>query len=109
LFLDPSPAAVALVPAVEADRIELYTEAFAENYGSPLESATFEIYRETAVKAQALGLGVNAGHDLNLQNLGKFLLIPNVLEVSIGHALVVESLQLGLPAVISRYLAITGE
>jgi len=109
LFLDPSPAAVALVPAVDADRIELYTEAFAEQYGSAQESATFELYRQTAEQAQALGIGVNAGHDLNLQNLGKFLQIPDVLEVSIGHALVVESLQSGLPSVISRYLAITGE
>jgi len=109
LFLDPAPAAVSLVPEVQADRIELYTEAFAENYGSAQESAAFEIYREAAVHAQALGIGVNAGHDLNLQNLGKFLQIPDILEVSIGHALVVESLQSGLPTVISRYLAITGE
>ena len=63
---------------------------------------------DTAAAAQAAGLGVNAGHDLNLQNLGRFLEIPDILEVSIGHALVVECLYQGMDAVISRYLAITG-
>ena len=109
LFLDPVPAAVGQVLAVGADRIELYTEAFARQFGSAQESVVFEQYRRTAAQAQNLGIGVNAGHDLNLQNLGEFLEIPDILEVSIGHALVVESLQVGVPAVIARYLALTGQ
>lgn len=109
LFLDPSPSAVAMVPDVAADRIELYTEEFAQQMGSSQEPVVFELYRIAALQARQLGIGVNAGHDLNLQNLAKFLQIPNILEVSIGHALVVESLQFSLPVVIARYMAITGE
>lgn len=109
LFIDPSPSAIALVPEVGADRIELYTEEFARQFATPEQQVMFEQYRLAALQAQQLGIGINAGHDLDLQNLAKFLEIPNILEVSIGHALVVESLQFGLPAVIARYLAITGE
>ena len=109
LFLDPSIAAVSLVPAVGADRIELYTEEYANKYDTEQQSAVFAQYSDAAMQAQQLGIGVNAGHDLDLNNLGKFLEIPHILEVSIGHALVVESLQHGLPTVIARYLAITGE
>ena len=89
-----------------ADRIELYTEGFAHHFGLESEHSVLEAYRATAVSAQALGLGVNAGHDLDIKNLEKFLQIPEIREVSIGHALVVESIQYGLESVIEQYLAI---
>lgn len=106
LFLDPDPEMVGHVPSVAADRIELYTEDFASHYAGPEQESVFERYRAAAARADQLGIGINAGHDLDLRNLAKFLQIPNILEVSIGHALVVESLQLGVSEVIGRYLAI---
>ncbi|MDP1930176.1 MAG: pyridoxine 5'-phosphate synthase [Gammaproteobacteria bacterium] len=108
LFLDPDPQAVELVPDVGADRIELYTEAYAGAFGTAREAEVFEEYRATAQRARELGIGLNAGHDLDLRNLGLFLQIPGILEVSIGHALVVESLELGIDNVVREYLAITG-
>jgi len=107
LFIDPVIEEIDLVPEVRADRIELYTEEFAEAFGTLGEDAVFARYFSAAARASELGIGINAGHDLNLANLGRFLQIPNVLEVSIGHALVVECLQHGLPEVIRRNLAIT--
>ena len=106
LFLDPDPEMVDHVPSVAADRIELYTEDFASHYAGPKEEMVFERYRAAAERAGQLGIGINAGHDLDLKNLPKFLQISNILEVSIGHALIVESLQLGVTEVIKRYLAI---
>ena len=106
LFLDPDPQMLEQVPGVGADRIELYTEDYASNFASSEQAAVFERYRITAQRAEQFGISLNAGHDLDLQNLPKFLEIPNILEVSIGHALIVESLQLGVAEVISRYLAI---
>lgn len=106
LFLDPDPGMVEELPGVGADRMELYTEDYASHYGSPQQETVFARYRAAAQRATELGIGINAGHDLDLQNLPKFLEIPNVLEVSIGHALVVESLQMGVSEVIARYLAI---
>jgi len=106
LFLDPDSEMVDHVQGVAADRIELYTEDFASHYAGPERESVFECYRAAAQRADQLGIGINAGHDLDLQNLAKFLQIPNILEVSIGHALVVESLQLGVSQVIERYLAI---
>ena len=106
IFLDPDSEMVAQVPSVAADRIELYTEEFASRFGSPEQEAVFERYRDAAARADQLGIGLNAGHDLDMRNLATFLRIPNILEVSIGHALVVESLQLGVSTVIERYLAI---
>ncbi len=85
------------------DRIELYTEPYAENFGSAREAAMLAQFRSTALSALRSGLGVNAGHDLSLQNLALFLTVPDILEVSIGHALVTESIELGLPAVLSAY------
>jgi pyridoxine 5-phosphate synthase len=108
LFLDPDPARVAEAAALQVDRIELYTEDYARAFGTTGHAAQLDRYRETAAAATTAGIGLNAGHDLNLDNLAAFLAIPNILEVSIGHALVVESLQWGLPTVIERYLAITG-
>ena len=107
LFVDADVNSVAQVPRVNADRIELYTEHYAECYGTERQSEAIEQYRQAADKAGQLGLGINAGHDLNLDNLEEFLEIGGIQEVSIGHALVVESLHLGLATVIQRYLAIT--
>ncbi|MFT4861589.1 MAG: pyridoxine 5-phosphate synthase [Pseudohongiellaceae bacterium] len=106
LFLDPSAAEVELVSHVGADRIELYTESFAESFSKPENEAVFNQFVEAAAKASALGIGLNAGHDLNLENLPKFLQLPNIIEVSIGHALIIESIELGIKTVIERYLAI---
>lgn len=112
LFLDPEPAQMAAVSAVGADRIELYTEAYARAYASgnaDIIAPVLERYRATAEAAVAAGIGVNAGHDLNLKNLGAFLSIGHIIEVSIGHALIVESLEMGIDDVLALYLAITGE
>ena len=106
LFMDPSPDAVAHAPSAGCDRIELYTEEYAEAFAGPDESQLLERYRAAAAKAVELGVGVNAGHDLNLDNLARFLGIGGILEVSIGHALIVECLEYGVEQVISRYLAI---
>ncbi len=106
LFLDPDPDMVEELPGVGADRMELYTEDYASRYGGPQQEAVLARYRAAAQRATELGIGINAGHDLDLQNLATFLQIPNILEVSIGHALVVESLQMGIADVIARYLAI---
>ena len=107
LFLDPVPSELKRVQAVGADRIELYTEEFASSFGSASADSVFQAYRDTAEMATTLGIGINAGHDLDLKNLAKFLQIPNILEVSIGHALVVESIQQGVESVIAKYLEIT--
>lgn len=106
LFLDPVEEQVANVKAVGADRIELYTEEYASHYGLESEHRIFDAYAKTAAAAEEAGIGVNAGHDLDLRNLRRFLEIPNILEVSIGHALVVECLLHGMESVIQQYLAI---
>ncbi len=106
LFLDPSTAMVEHAPEAGCDRIELYTEDYARAFGGPEQAAALERYREAASRAAELGIGVNAGHDLNLENLASFLAIGNILEVSIGHALIVECLEHGVEQVISRYLGI---
>ncbi len=106
LFLDPDPIGVELALGVGANRIELYTEDYASHFGGSRQESAFQRYKEAAAKAEQLGIGINAGHDLNLRNLSKFLEIPGILEVSIGHALVVESLQQGIPRVIAQYLSI---
>ncbi|MES3006970.1 MAG: pyridoxine 5'-phosphate synthase [Pseudomonadota bacterium] len=108
LFLDPSVAAVEQVPEVGADRIELYTEAYARAFGTASEAVVFESYRAAAQRARELGIGLNAGHDLDLHNLARFLQIPGIQEVSIGHALVVESLEQGIDNVVRQYLVVTG-
>jgi pyridoxine 5-phosphate synthase len=107
LFLDPDPAQVEGAARSGADRIELYTEAYAAAFATEREGAVLDAYVATARRAQALGLGVNAGHDLNLQNLGRFLAaVPDVLEVSIGHAFVCECFDHTLEGTVERYLAI---
>ena len=110
LFLDPVPAMIDDVQKSGADRIELYTEHYARVFarGDPRKlPAVLSQYHETARCARDAGLGVNAGHDLNLQNLADFLQGGLIQEVSIGHALIVESLELGMNEVLKRYLAIT--
>jgi pyridoxine 5-phosphate synthase len=108
LFLDAVPAYVDEVVAVGANRIELYTEEFASNYAAANEDKVWQAYANTAHRAEELGIGINAGHDLDLHNLARFLEIPNILEVSIGHALIVECLEQGVEQVVGQYLAITG-
>ncbi|WP_284460740.1 pyridoxine 5'-phosphate synthase, partial [Chryseobacterium sp.] len=104
VFLDPLPELVAYAAKTGADRIELYTEAYAKNYVTNKEQA-IQPYYDTAVAATEFGLGINAGHDLSLDNLKYFAdNIPNLLEVSIGHALVSEALYMGLENTVQAYL-----
>jgi len=104
IFLDPSLHQVEAAKATGTDRIELYTESFAHNYVIG-NSAAIKPYTDCAVLAHELGMGINAGHDLSLSNIKFFKQnIPNLLEVSIGHALISESLYLGVENVINMYL-----
>ena len=107
LFMDYDSDEIPRAKRVGADRVELYTEPYAEAFreGKDLEGV-FEGYAKAAKIAQEAGLGVNTGHDLNLQNLGKFCSIPGVLEVSIGHALIGEALEMGLANTVKAYLEI---
>lgn len=105
LFVDPVEEMVEAAAETGADRVELYTEAYAAEFGYDKEKA-IEPYFKAAVKAREVGLGLNAGHDLDLHNLAFFNeRIPGLLEVSIGHALVADALFLGLEETIKRYLA----
>jgi len=105
LFMDPVPAAMAAAARLGADRVELYTEPYARAFGTPGQRASLDLYAESARAAQGAGLGVNAGHDLNLANLPAFLsAVPKVLEVSIGHALIADALEFGLAETVRRYL-----
>lgn len=106
VFLDPDPTQVEGALEAGADRIELYTEDFARHHGGPEADRVQARYRATAAEAVDQGLGVNAGHDLSLDNLDDFLDIPDILEVSIGHALTVECIDHGIETVMQRYLAI---
>lgn len=109
LFMDADSPDIELAKELGADRIELYTEPYAAAFGSDEAETVFEQFRRAALKAHSVGLGVNAGHDLNLDNLGKFCSIPNVLEVSIGHALISDALELGLTDAVGAYLKILWE
>ncbi len=104
IFVDPVLKMIEGAKATGTDRIELYTEAFAHQYGLGNKDA-IQPYVTAAVLANDLGLGINAGHDLSLDNI-KFFKdnIPNLLEVSIGHALISEALYLGLENVVNMYL-----
>lgn len=110
LFLDPNRQQIKAAATIGYDRIELYTEQFATsfNQASEKEQATevFNNYKAAAAYAQSLGLGVNAGHDLDLNNLGRFLEIDDILEVSIGHALTIECLDSGMQQVVAQYLQV---
>lgn len=105
IFLNPQPELVEGAKICGADRIELYTEYYAVNFNNNPEDAIRQ-YIETAKMAQNFGLGINAGHDLDLQNLNYLSKnIPGLLEVSIGHALVCDALYYGLQNTIQMYLA----
>jgi pyridoxine 5-phosphate synthase len=106
LFLEPDCAQVQRAADVGADRIELYTEPYAAAYHTDDVERVFERYARAAEKAQEVGLGVNAGHDLNLENLGKFCSIPHIVEVSIGHALISDALEMGLAGAVQAYLRV---
>jgi pyridoxine 5-phosphate synthase len=106
LFMDAIPERIDLVPLTGADRIELYTEPYAAAHAAGRGDDAVAPFVRTAERARELGLGVNAGHDLSLQNLAFFLRhVPDVLEVSIGHALIADALELGLTETVRRYLA----
>jgi pyridoxine 5-phosphate synthase len=106
LFMDPRPEAMAIAAQLGADRVELYTEPYAQAFGGEHQAEMLTRYRESALAAQRAGLGVNAGHDLNLANLSPFLTaVPGVDEVSIGHALIADALEFGLAATVGKYLA----
>ena len=106
LFMDPVPEQMAQARAVGSDRIELYTEPYAAAWGTERQAAELERYRAAAQAALDAGLGVNAGHDLNRDNLTDFLRsVPGVLEVSIGHALISDALELGYAATVRAYQA----
>lgn len=104
LFMDADPAQMAAAKAVGADRVELYTEPYAAAWHTPERAAQLERFRAAAQAALDAGLGVNAGHDLNRDNLTAFLrAVPGVSEVSIGHALIADALELGYAATIAEY------
>ena len=104
IFVDPDISMVQGAFNTGTDRIELYTESYAKNYNVN-KSIAISPYIDAAKKAKELGIGLNAGHDLNLKNLAYFSQnIPDLLEVSIGHALICESLYLGFENVIPMYL-----
>ncbi len=106
LFMDADPAQMPLAKAVGADRVELYTEPYARAWGTAGQSAQLLRFAEAAQAAIDAGLGVNAGHDLNRDNLAAFVRqVPGVEEVSIGHALISDALELGYTATVKAYLA----
>lgn len=107
LFVDPQEAAIRWAARLGADRVELYTEPFARAFASEERSAgqSFSRYQSAAELAHALGLGINAGHDLDLDNLVLFRTLPHLDEVSIGHALISHALWVGLDRAVRDYVA----
>lgn len=109
LFLEPDPEQVRRAKDIGTDRIELYTERYAKMFGTPEKEQVFAAYHQAALTAQEVGLGLNAGHDLNLDNLSFFAQnIPGLLEVSIGHALICDALDMGLREAVKAYLRALG-
>ena len=105
LFMDPDPGAMAAARAVGADRVELYTESYARAWSGREKNEALENFAKAGRAAVAIDLGVNAGHDLNRDNLTEFLRrVPGVQEVSIGHALIADALELGYAAAVKDYL-----
>jgi pyridoxine 5-phosphate synthase len=107
LFVDPEPAAIRWAKQIGGDRVELYTEPFARAFerGPEAAQASFARYAAASTLARELGLGVNAGHDLDLRNLTLFKTLPHLDEVSIGHALIGRAIFVGLGRVVKEYLA----
>jgi len=106
LFMDPLPEAMQHAAAAGADRVELYTEPYAKAYGTPDEASVLARYTASAEAALRVGVGINAGHDLNRDNLAAFLsVVPGVSEVSIGHALIADAIEFGLGATVRLYQA----
>ena len=107
LFIDPEPAPVQWAKQMGADRVELYTEPFARAFerGPEAAAASFKKYSDAAELAHRLGIGINAGHDLDLKNLTLFKKLPHLDEVSIGHALIGRAIFVGLGKVVKEYLA----
>ncbi len=105
LFMDPDVEQIKLAKQVGTDRIELYTGPYAAAYRQQSEDldTLFQQYYRAAEAAAEVGLGLNAGHDLDLENLGRFRTIPELLEVSIGHALTVDSIAMGMSEAVKRY------
>jgi pyridoxine 5-phosphate synthase len=108
LFVDPTEEAIRLAGAAGADRVELYTEPYARAFerGLAEAAASFREYYRAAELAHAAGLGINAGHDLDLKNLMLFRVLPHLDEVSIGHAIVSRAVFVGLDLVVREYLAV---
>jgi pyridoxine 5-phosphate synthase len=110
LFMDADAEAMALARAIGADRVELYTEPFAAAHGTAQQAAQLARFAGAARAAQVAGLGVNAGHDLSLDNLATLVAaLPALAEVSIGHALIADALEQGYPATVRAYLAAIAE
>ena len=110
LFMDPVPEAMAAAKGIGADRVELFTESYALAWSGPEKNKALDQFSQTARAAAAINLGVNAGHDLNRDNLAEFLrAVPGVLEVSIGHALIADALELGYEATVKDYLRCINE
>jgi pyridoxine 5-phosphate synthase len=107
VFMNPDLAQIERVPDTGAERIELYTEPYARAWNTPRRAASTAHYAAAARRAAELGLGVNAGHDLNLHNLGDFCRnVPGVLEVSIGHAITADALDMGWREAVAAYLKV---
>ena len=110
LFMDAEPGAMAAARAVGADRIELYTEPYAAAWATPQRETQLQRFAIAARAAAVAGLQVNAGHDLNRDNLADFLrAAPEVAEVSIGHALIADALEFGIGETVRRYLRCIGD
>jgi len=110
LFMDADADLMPAVSALGADRIELYTEQYAVDWGTSNEQATWKKFIDAAGSAADCGLGINAGHDLNLRNLPQFSSLPGLLECSIGHAVACDAVFVGLQESVRRYRrAIAGE
>lgn len=105
LFMDPDVEQISLAKEIGADRIELYTGPYAEHFKTQDEHfhSLFAAYKNAAIHAQNIGIGLNAGHDLNLDNLEHFRQVPALLEVSIGHALIVDAITMGLTPAVQAY------
>ena len=110
LFMDPDPEQIRLAAAVGADRIELYTESYASACRDNRDvDRVFSQFVRAAEVAAEEGLGLNAGHDLDLHNLPRFATVPGLLEVSIGHALTVDAIRLGLANAVAAYQRALGK